>query len=218
MTDNTPKSTIVTIADSRYFLPVFILVLSLKYHKVNAYIKILGIQLTQNEKEFFTQFPNVEVFDANMNNQRSVVTRKAEAILLAKNDDVKTISLLDGDCIVNGDITQYLTKEIQGISTRWKDSKEDGMIYTQRGIYKNNDAEYGSIPASILKVWQKDVGEREKSRLNNTVASGNITINKNHLDFVETWHEQMMKVLPKKKIKIAHDYSSDAYFQMDESV
>ena len=211
------NSTIVTIADRRYFIPVFILVLSIKFYKIRSYIKILGVDLTDQEKELLTQFENVEVFDAKPDNKRGAFCRKGEAMLLGENDNVETITLLDGDCIVTGDITQYLTQNISGLSTRHKSKKEDGEIFAHHKCYENEE-EYGYIPSSILNIWSEDVGGNTKSRLKNTVASGNLTINMKHLDFVKCWEMQIAKVLPNEQEKIAHNYSSVAYFQTDEHV
>ena len=59
---STIRSTIVVVTDRRYFLPVFVLILSLKYHNVKAYIKVLGVGLTQEERELLEQFEHVAVF------------------------------------------------------------------------------------------------------------------------------------------------------------
>ncbi len=214
---NQIKSTIVTIADRRYFMPVFILILSLKFHKVKAYIKVLGVDLREDEKEFISQFDNVEVYDADPSNKRGAFSRKAEAILLAAKDDVQTISLLDGDCIVTGDISPYLTKDVEGFSTRHKSMKEDGEIFAARNCYQDDDI-YGTIPKSILVIWQNDVCERDHSRLTNTIASGNLTVCKKDLDFIKCWDSQIMKILPNEPGKIAHNFLSFAYFQTDEHV
>lgn len=211
------NSTIVTVTDNRYFMPVFILILSLKYHKVQSFIKILGVQLSDEQKKLYEQFENVEVFDADLTNTRNPATRKAEAILLAADDAVETISLLDGDCIATGDITKYLTKDVHGLSVRAKSRDEDGVNFSKINRYGADD-EYGSIPNTILKKWQADVCERSEPRITNTVCGGNLTVKKSKLDFIRCWHDQMMAVLPNKPVKMAYDYSDFAYFQMDESV
>lgn len=184
---------------------------------MKANIKVLGVDLLDEQKLLFNQFENVKAFDADLTNQRSPASRKAEAILLAADDGVEAISLLDGDCIVTGDISPYLTKGITGISARVKSNDEDGINFSRNNRYSEEDS-IGNIPKSILQIWEKDVGERSESRISNTVCGGNLSINISHLDFINCWHRQMMKVLPNKFIKEAYDYSDFAYFQMDESV
>ena len=214
---STIRSTIVVVTDRRYFLPVFVLILSLKYHNVKAYIKVLGVGLTQEERELLEQFEHVAVFAGDPSNKRNPASRKAEAMLLAENDDIDSISLLDGDCIVTGDITPYLVRHTDGISARKKSKEEDGVVFSDQNKYTSED-QYGTVPKSILAVWQRDVGERSESRIENTVTGGNLSIGMAHLDFIRSWHEQIMKVLPNKPNKMAYDYSDHAYFQMDESV
>lgn len=206
---------VVTITDRGYIIPTFILILSLKYYKVQAHIHVLCVDLTPDEKRLFTQFGDVETFDADLTNLRNPTTRKAEAILTAEHHEVELISLFDGDCIVTGDITPFFKQELKSLSARFKSPKEDGWVFSK---YYNKDDKYGTIPKKILDIWQKDVGERETPARSNTVAGGNMTVHREYLWFIRKWHEQMLRVLPNYNTGVAYDYKLLAYSQLDESV
>ncbi len=206
---------VVTITDSNYVLAVYILVASLRYHRVNCRINVLGVDLSALEKRLLEQFESTEVIDGESSNRGNATTRKAEAILSARDHDSEFITLLDGDCIATGDITPYLTPDRPGIMSRLKSTAEDAGVF--RKHYSAGE-EPGGIPRKILEVWQRDVGEREIPAIRNTVIGGNLTIHRDHLDFVERWRQQMSAVLPADDTGMAYDYDSIGYFQMDESV
>ena len=206
---------IVTICDSNYVIPTYVLVLSLLRHGVRAMIHVLGVGLSASEKAVFTQFKQVRVFDADPANTRHPATRKAEAMLTAEAFPCETVSLFDADCIVTGDLTRYLAQETPGWSARLKTPDEDAMVFRQR--YEPDETP-GGIPKKMLEIWQRDVGERTEPAVKNTACSGNLTVHRRYLGFTRHWHAQMMKVLPDQRLKQAHDFRSFAYSQVDESV
>ena len=200
--------TIVTITDRNFVLAVYILVLSLRYHQVSAPIKILGIQLTESEKKLFTQFKDVEVVDSEITSLRDRTSMRAvanickrEAILSAKKENTDFIALLDGDCIVTGDISPYLSPEEPGIYLRIRSDEENNMIFQSR--YEPDD-KFGSIPKRVLNQWENDVNGLGSSKIKNTVLSGNLIIHKNFFDFVQDWGLFMKKVLPYEKTDFNH--------------
>ena len=206
---------IVTISDSNYVIPTYVLILSLLRHNVRAMVHLLGVGLTPEEKALFTQFKQVRVFDAELSNTRNATTRKAEALLTAENYPCETVSLFDADCIVTGDLTRYLAQAVPGWSARFKTPAEDAMVFRMR--YEPGETP-GGIPKKMLEVWQRDVGERTEPSIKNTVCGGNLTVHRKYLDFTRMWHTQMMKVLPNRSTKQAHDFRNFAYSQLDESV
>ncbi len=209
------SAVVVTITDKGYIIPTFILILSLKYFKVQAHVNVLCVGLSEAEKKLFSQFEDVNTFDADLDNHRNPTTRKAEAILTAKDGGYEMISLFDGDCIVTGDITPFFRQDEPSLSARFKSPKEDGWVFSK---YYQPDDIYGYIPKVILEQWKMDVGESETPRRKNTVAGGNLSIHKDYLWFIDKWHTQMMKVLPNYNTGVAYDYSLTAYSQLDESV
>lgn len=206
---------IVTISDSNYVIPTYVLILSLLRHKVQAMIHLLGVGLSDAEKALFTQFKQVRIFEADLGNVRNATTRKAEAMLTAEPFQCETVSLFDADCIVTGDLTRHLAQKVPGLSARLKTPDEDAMVFRIR--YEPGEAP-GSIPKKMLEIWQRDVGERTEPAIKNTVCGGNLTVHKRFLGFNRHWHSQMMKVLPNQGTKQAHDFRNFAYSQLDESV
>jgi len=192
--------TIVTITDKNFVLAVFILVLSLKYHKVNSKIKILGINLSESDIKLLTQFDNVEVVKSMIKNPSDRTSLRAianickrEAILSAKTDNSDFVALLDGDCIVTGDISPYLTPSEPGLFLRIRSTEENNMIFQSRYQAKEK---FGTIPKRVLEKWQKDVNGNPENNIVNTVLSGNLIIHKNYFGFVDHWGDFMETVLP----------------------
>jgi len=206
---------IVTISDSNYVIPTYVLILSLLRHNVRAMVHLLGVGLTAEEKALFTQFKQVRLFEADLSNTRNAATRKAEAMLTAEAFPCETVSLFDADCIVTGDLTRYLAQAVPGWSARLKTPDEDAMVFRQR--YEPGEP-LGGIPRKMLEIWQRDVGERQEPAIKNTACSGNLTVHRQFLGFTRHWHAQMMKVLPNQNTRQAHDFHSFAYSQLDESV
>lgn len=209
------QPSVVTITDENYVIPVFILVASLKFHRVDCRINVLAVNLSAEQRKLFEQFPDTEVVEADPGNQGNAATRKAEAILSARDHDCDFITLLDGDCIATGDISEYLSPDQSGIMSRPKTPKEDGAVFAE---YYASGEPRGGIPEQILKIWQEDVGERAEPVIKNTVIGGNLSVHRDHLGFVEKWARQMKKVLPGFDTGEAYDYDSLGYFQLDESV
>ncbi len=208
------KTTIVTIADKNFFLAVFILVLSLRFHSVRANINILGIGLSPQDKKYLEQFANVTVFDGE-DNPRNPTTRKGEAILTAEHDSSEYIALFDADCIVTGDISKYIAPPEPAWYLLQRTPQREAEDFRDR--YTSQDR-IGGIPHKIKQVWMEDVGELTSCQIQNTFAGGNIVLHKQYLDFAKKWHRQMLKVLPPLDNGCTHDMSNFAYIGLDEFV
>ena len=135
---------IVIITDSNFVLAVYILVASIRFHGVTNPISILGIALEASEKELLSQFDAVTVVDSeftslgNRTSLRAIANIcKREAIMAVKDLDVDYIALLDGDCIITGNITPYLYPDKAGIYLRIRSASEDSMIFKTR--YDDDD-------------------------------------------------------------------------------
>ena len=210
-----PLPVIVTITDPGYALAVFLLVLSLKRHRVRARIHVLGVRLSDCQREWFRQFPEVRLFDADLANPRNPATRKGEAILTAAGTDAEFITLLDGDCLATGNITPYLSPPEPAFYARHKAPAEDARMLAR---HYTPDDERGTIPRRMLAIWRQDVGERDTPAISNTVCGGNLTLHRSCLPFIRKWHAQMMNVLPLRDAGHAYDFDNYAYSQLDESV
>jgi hypothetical protein len=207
-------TTIVTISDEPFFIAVFTLVVSLQYHGVRARIHVLSLGLTNSQKECLEQFPLVTVYEADPSSKMGPAARKGEAILTAEDDDGDYVTLLDGDCIVTGDITPYLSPPGDTLFARLKSPAEDARVFATR--YAAHESP-GAIPRQILETWKADVGQNEHSAIRNTVCGGNLTVHRSQLPFVRQWQQQIERILP-ASARGAHDFGSQAYSQMDESV
>lgn len=197
-----PQTVITVISDSTFVLPVFVLVLSLKSFQPAQRIHILGISLTMQEKQLFTQFDNVFVFESSIaRSDRPGAMRiiadilKGEALLTAAECEEPWIALLDGDCIATGDISEYLAPAEPALYARARSEAEDNRIFT----YYRKDNESGGIPADFLQQWQNDVGQRTEPARNTTCLSGNLILHRQFLDFAEVWKQFMEKVLNPEK-------------------
>lgn len=206
----------VTITDPNFFIAVYTLLLSMHYHRVRAKMHVLSVNLGEREKDLLRQFPGTEVIEATRDNPRGPACRKGEAILAAAQitPEATHISLFDGDTLATGDITDHLCPDGETLFARWKTPDEDGRIFASH--YQPGDTP-GTIPKHILKIWQQDVNERETPNIQNTVCGGNLTVHRAVLPCIERWQSQMDKVLPITTMG-AHDFASQGYFQVDESV
>lgn len=206
----------VTITDSNFFIAIYTLLLSLQFHHVRTKTHVLSMNLSESEKDLLRQFPGTQIVEATRDNPRGPACRKGEAILAAAqlSPEATHITLLDGDTLATGNITDYLCPEGETLFARIKTPDEDGQIFAKR--YQPGEP-VGSIPQHILKIWQQDVNERQTPAILNTVCGGNLTVHRNTLPFIQRWQAQMDMVLP-ASTQGAHDFNSKAYFQVDESV
>ncbi len=209
------KASIVTISDTNFVIAVYMLICSLRYHGVDSRIYVLGVDLSQDEIGILEQFDGVVVRKADSTNKRNPTNRKGEALLMAKGDDSDFITLLDGDCLVTGNISKYLAPAERGIHVRIRTEAEDICVYRER--YQPGEM-VGFVPEGILNVWRKDVAGCIKPQIQNTVTGGNLTLSKEYMSFAQRWHDQILKVVPDRYTKTVHNPSDYAYFQYDESV
>ncbi|MFA6173620.1 MAG: hypothetical protein WC334_03800 [Kiritimatiellales bacterium] len=193
------KTLVTVIADSNFVIPVYVLILSLKYFEPARRVHILGILLTDAEKAFFTQFGNVFVFDSSiprsdMPGSMRIIADilKGEALLTAKDCDELWVALLDGDCIATGPIEPCLAPEVPALYARSRSKKEDARIF--RYYHSPGEAMRG-IPARFLTRRQKDTGRKTRPARTTTVLSGNLILHRNYLDFARVWQNFMEKVL-----------------------
>lgn len=196
---NKLKTIITVIADSNFVIPVYILVLSLKFYEPDQRIHILGISLSDEEKSFFTQFKNVFIFDSSIpRSGKPGAMRiiadilKGEALLTAKDCEEPWIALLDGDCIATGNLDPYLAPAEPALYARSRTVEEDDRIFR----YYRSSGEPGSgIPEQFLNRWKLDIGQRTIPARTTTVLSGNLVLHRNYLELARVWHSFMEKVL-----------------------
>ena len=204
------KNTIVTACDSLYHWGAFLLIASLKFHKVKTLIHILGYQLTEREIHLLSQFSNVKVIPSNNKMQRSICTLKPDSIF---STETEWVTWMDADCIVTNNIFANFKMQ-KNFIIRFREKAENREVY--RNKYSKNDV-IGSIPNIVLATWQKDVGERKTSNINTVCTTNCFMIHRSHFPFIEKWKSQMDKVIPDTMSSV-YDKKSLAYFMTDESV
>jgi hypothetical protein len=196
---NQPKTVVTIIADSNFVIPVYVLILSLKFFEPAQRIHILGISLSSAEKELFTQFEKVFVFDSSIpRSDRPGAMRiiadilKGEALLTAKDCEEPWIALLDGDCIATGNLEACLAPAEPALYARSRTVEEDSRIFR---YYRTPGEPESGIPERFLNRWREDVGQKATPARATTVLSGNLVLHRNYLDFARTWQSYMEKVL-----------------------
>jgi hypothetical protein len=194
-----PKAIVTVIADSNFVIPVYILILSLKFFEPAQRIHILGISLSDKEKALFTQFDNVFVFDSSIprSDQPGAMRiiadiLKGEALMTADGCEEPWIALLDGDCIATGNLEPYLAPAEPALYARSRTAEEDNRIFQYYRISGEPD---NGIPKRFLNRWRQDVGQRPEPSRTTTVLSGNLILHRNYLDFARTWQNFMEKIL-----------------------
>jgi len=203
--------TIVTACDSNYIWGAFILIASLCYFDVKSYKKVLGIMLSQEEQELLNQFPETEVVNSYRDSEKSVCIMKPHAFNLANTD---LITWIDSDCIVTGDITEFMTVEEDEIQIRFRSFVENAGVY--RNFYGKSD-ELGLIPEKVLRIWKEDVADLELSQISTVCETNCFVIRKKNLGFIRLWQNQMEKVIVDNQLQV-YDKNSVGYFMTDESV
>ncbi len=207
----TIDKTIVTACDSNYIWGALLLIMSIKKFNVKVKIVVTVYDFTEDQKEFLSQFPDVEVIDGINPGKQCVCVMKPQAILAAKTD---WVIWMDSDCIVTHDITDLLVTSQDGIQMRFREIEENATVY--RNYYQKRD-KVGFIPAEVLETWRSDVGEREKSRIKTVGQTNCFVIHKDNYPFIYKWQSQMLKVLP-GRLENVYNKKDKAYSMTDESV
>lgn len=205
------KNTVVSACDHNYIWGAWLLVASMRVHKMEDKALILGGGLTDHDVMLLEQFDNTEVRHMEQGNSRSMTCQKPEAMLLA---DTEYITWADCDAVFTGNTSEYMKAEPDEIRIRIRCKAENAMVYGSR--YDKNDV-HGSIPKKILDIWQENVGENSEPAIETVSSAAAMTFHRDKKFIIEKWREQMMKVIPNKDEGVV-DQSNFAYFQTDESV
>lgn len=208
---------IVTALDAHYLWGAFLLIASLRYHHVTVPIHVLAYGLNEEEKRLLSQFPDVEVFDLKEFNFKHFVEVKPLAILTCNQE---YISWMDADCIVTGDVTEYLVAPGESFQVCLR-GREEQLDYFGGLLEESERNTEILIPQKVLSVWKKDVGESEQLQIRSTFSTCSFTLHRKHFDFIRKWLNQMEKVFPSVEEGFGTrvtDKRSIAYRNMDESV
>lgn len=205
------NKTVVTACDSNYVWGAYILISSLCYNHTQCFIKVLGVNLKQNEIKILEQFPNTQVTNIMLNSKKNVCLLKPLAIYLA---DTEFITWMDADCFILGDVSDFLEAKENHIQIRFRSVNENMGVYHK--FLQRND-KIGDIPKQVLKKWKTDVNENDKTAINTVSQTNCFVINIKNLDLIKNWENQIEKVIPSDFDKV-YNKKNPAYFMTDESV
>jgi len=206
------KTTIVTAADRNFVWGSFLLLASLRCHKVPCPVNILSFGLSADDEAVLRQFPDVALFSAAQEDPRNIACQKAQAIYTARETDC--IAWVDSDCIVTGQICEYFEVPPGKIQIRMRPPKEIEYLFRLR--YDAGE-ERGRIPQRVLDIWKKDVNGRTEPQVTTSCNACAFVVHSSDLGFIHRWEAQIQKVIPPENMGIVND-SSFAYFLLDETV
>ncbi len=203
--------TVVTACDHNFVWGAILLGLSLRYHDIDCYYHILGYDLPDSDLKILESIPDTKVFPTHKSSTRSVCTQKPMAIATA---DTEYIIWMDADCIVTGNVSEYLVCPDGKMQIRFRNKIENATIY--RNIYRSED-KYGEIPKIVLAEWKRDVNDLSQPLIDTVSQTNCIVLTQKHKPFIDLWQEQMYKVIP-STTKGVYEKGSTAYSMTDESV
>ncbi len=207
MPANNKKRIIVTACDEGYFWGAFLLVASLKRFNVDCDINILGFDLSPESSSLLTQFDRVKVIPADKD---MAFNGKIGALRTANQG---MISWLDADCMVTGDVTQYIEVPKNGIRIRFRSPEENGLRFAAE--YSSED-EYGSVPDFLLKHWKEDVNEKTEPATSSVASNCAFTLDSSKLDFIDKWHDFMKMIRNENKQSPAYSLGLSGKRMSDE--
>jgi hypothetical protein len=203
--------TIVSACDRNYLWGAFLLAASSARYLPEVPFHLWQTGFGPEERSLLNQFPKVRVLELSVENRRNVCNRKHEALLSA---ETEYIAWFDADCMIIGNIEPLLIPQNQEFQIRLREPWENAWVW--RHQYCASD-QRGSLPASVLTRWQKDVAQLELPRFSTTCVANTFVLHRRHLDFIREWRDQIAKVLPAGDTGVV-DSSLNAYFMLDESV
>ncbi|MEZ5329506.1 MAG: hypothetical protein R3F19_31045 [Verrucomicrobiales bacterium] len=199
MASKTPTATIVTACDSSFLWGALLLIVSLRFHKVNLPVHVFAVGFDEEHKRMITQFPDVTIYDSESQHgkvpeileftRNNLNLFKPRAMLTAVSD---YMIWMDADCVVNGNVTESLIKDTRSFDIRFRGAKENVLRFD--GYYGTGDVS-GSIPKGILRKWQQDVGEREESQIKTAPSAFCLRVHKNYRPFIQKWEDFMVQLL-----------------------
>jgi hypothetical protein len=208
--NNEPQVTIVTAANRGYFWGLFLVAASVRRWEFGTRLLIFHTGLDPAPERWLAQFERTELRAFRQDSPFGLHCRKAEAMLEADGD---YIAWLDSDCLVIGDLNEFLLPTNGQMQARLRSRRETSLDLAR--FYQPGEPD-GGIPRSILRRWRDDVGERESPRLDTTVPSNVFVLHSRFKPFLDHWHRQMRRVLDPGKGTL--DVENPPYLLADESV
>jgi len=205
------NNTIVMASDNNYVWGVWLLIASMRMNSMTEPVIILADNYSPESIECLEQFGDVKIVQRDESFKRNLTFSKPEAMLLA---DTEYITWVDCDALFYGNCSKYLAPEPGHIHVRQRAYPENAAGFAK---FYDEDEERGPIPAKVLDVWRKDIGENEEPAFYTCSSACYISIPNAYRFMLEKWRDQIAKVMPEDNVGIV-DKRSMAYFQTDESV
>ena len=191
-------TTLVTAGDKRFFWGLFLLVASVRKHGMDNPIKCLVKGLSDQEEAALAQFDVTVCRSEDI--ERPLQAQKPTALLLGL-EDSDYATWIDGDCVVEGNISELLLPNSPNeVMIRFRDRVENKLRFQTQD-------EDGGIPASIQKTWREDVGEADYCNIETTCVTNAFTLHKSHKDLIHHWDTQIQHVASKHAGHFPEAYS-----------
>lgn len=201
------SNTIVTACDANYWWGAFLLVASIRKQNQDLPIHVLCKGFEPSHVRQLEQFGNLKCIPTETPH---AMYQKPEAMLTA---DTDLVTWLDADCFWMGDLTPLLEKTGRGCQIRLRGVGENNVAFSTQ--YRNGDR-FGTIPASTLARWQRDIGERDEPRIHTMGVGNAICLHRDFRWVMERWRTQMEAVALNPAILV--DKNNPDYYITDEAV
>lgn len=201
------NNTVVTACNPNYLWGAWLLIASMRKNGMKEPALVLGFQFEPAHCRVLEALGDVRVVCQN-DFERSLTCSKPEALLLA---ETEYLTWADCDGFFIGNCSDRLI---------WPDP---GLIHIRQRSVEENDVLFRKVsrekgvPAAVLDIWRRDVGERETPRYDRCCSACFLALHSGHRPFLERWSRQMRTVLPQGDHGVL-DTKLFAYFQTDESV
>lgn len=197
--------------DNNYVWGAWLLIASMRMNSMPEPVLILADNYSADSTKCLEQFTGVKIVQRDESFKRNLTFSKPEAMLLA---DTEYITWVDGDALFSGNCSKYLAPEPGYIHIRRRAYAENSIGFAK--FYAENEKR-GPIPAKVLDIWRKDIGENQKPAFDTCSSACFISIPREYRFILEKWRGQIEKVMPEDNVGVV-DKRSIAYFQTDESV
>lgn len=206
-----PNVTIVTACDRNYLWGAFLLIASASRYMPHVPIHLLQGGFTEQDHEYFLQFPQVKVIPLSEGNHRNVSNRKSEAIFSAATE---YIAWMDADCMIIGDVSSRLVPSNGHFQIRLREPSENAWVWSKH--YAPGETR-GPVPQSVLQQWRQDIPQAVAPNIETTCVANTFVIHRQHLDFIQQWSDHINRFLPNRDDGLVVR-AAPAYFMIDESV
>ncbi|AQQ08721.1 hypothetical protein L21SP3_00511 [Sedimentisphaera cyanobacteriorum] len=205
--ENLKKRTVVTACDDGYLWGAFLLTASLRRFNVDCDINVRGFGLSSLSASLLEQFGRVNLIQ----DGKDMAFNGKIAALKTANEG--SVTWMDSDCMVNGDVTDYLNVPEDGIRIRFRSKEEN--VHRFKEDYQPGEAP-GSLPSLYTDNWQEDIGELREPRTESAASNCAFTIDASRMDFVEKWNSFMQEIRDSGKQSPAYSLGLSGKRMSDE--